>query len=105
MTKLPVIFTALALGAGMAQGADAPSGEEVYTVCAACHGGNGRDTMMPNYPKIGGQNRDYLVSALKAYRDGRRQGTFAELMRQTAAGLSDAEIEAVADYVSRLEGY
>ena len=60
---------------------------------------------MPNYPKIGGQSREYLVGAMKAYRDGRRQGTYAELMKQIAADLSDSEIADVADYVSKLKGF
>lgn len=105
MARLPLIFAALALGAGVAWADDAPSGEEVYTVCAPCHGGNGRETVMANYPKIGGQNRDYVVSALKAYREGRRQGAYAEIMKQTAVGLSDEEIAAVADYVSQLQDF
>ena len=73
-----------------------------FAVCAACHGGDGRSPTMPQYPKIGGQNEAYLVSALKAYRAGLRQGGLAPLMTEVAKPLSDTEINTLARHVSRL---
>ena len=58
---------------------------------------------MPAYPKIGGQSATYVVNALKAYRDGRRQGTYAAMMAEVAKPLSDADIVALAAYVESLE--
>jgi cytochrome c553 len=49
---------------------DAEKGMQLYTACASCHGGDGRSTAMPQYPKIGGQNHTYIVNAMKAYRAG-----------------------------------
>jgi cytochrome c553 len=83
---------------------DPSLGLELYTACASCHGGDGRSTSMSQYPKIGGQNEAYLVNALKAYRDGRRQGTFASIMAETAKGLSDQDIANLASYVASLAG-
>ena len=59
--------------------------------------------MIPQYPKIGGQSAPYVVIALKAYRDGRRQGTFAAIMAEIAKPLSDADIENLAVYVESLD--
>ena len=85
--------------------AEGPTGEQIYREsCASCHGGDGRSTSMSQYPKIGGQNEAYLVNALKAYRDGRRQGTFASIMAETAKGLSDQDIVNLASYVASLAG-
>ena len=55
---------------------------------------------MPAYPKLAGQNKAYLVSAIKAYRDGERKTGMAAVMAASAMGLTDADIEALADYYS-----
>ena len=81
----------------------ASAGREKFVLCAACHGGDGRSGALPEYPKIAGQNRKYLINALQAYKTGRRQGTFAALMSETAKNLSDADIELLADFVSALD--
>ena len=79
------------------------AGREKFVQCASCHGSDGRSTVVPAYPKIGGQSAAYLVNALKAYRDGRRQGTYAAIMAEVAKPLTDAEIANLAAYVESLE--
>ena len=69
--------------------------------CSACHGVDGGKTIMPNYPKIKGQNKQYIVEVLKAYRSGKRQGGNAAIMIGQSANLSDSDIEAIADYYSK----
>ena len=78
-------------------------GREKYVQCASCHGSDGRSTVIPQYPKIGGQSAPYVINALKAYRDGRRLGTFAAIMSEVAKPLSDADIENLAAYVELLD--
>ncbi len=79
------------------------AGREKFVPCATCHGADGRSSVVPQYPKIGGQSAPYVVIALKAYRDGRRQGTFATMMAATARSLSDDDIEDLAAYIESLE--
>jgi cytochrome c553 len=78
------------------------AGREKFVQCAACHGSDGRSTVVAQYPKIGGQSAPYVVNALKAYRDGRRQGTFAAIMAAVAKQLSDEDIESLAAYIESL---
>ncbi len=78
------------------------AGRDKYVQCASCHGSDGRSTVMGNYPKIGGQNLEYVESALKAYRDGRRQGSYAALMVAVAKQLSDQDIADLAAYVQSM---
>lgn len=80
-------------------------GREKYVQCAACHGADGRQSVMPQYPKIGGQTAEYLIIALKAYRDGRRQGSYAAIMTEVAKQLSDADIANLAAYVESLDAF
>src|ERR1700761_8926095 len=92
---------AVALGQSAPDGLAA--GREKFVQCASCHGGDGRSTVVPEYPKIGGQTAAYIVNALKAYRDGRRLGTYAAMMAAVAKPLSDADIANLAAYVESLD--
>lgn len=105
----PLMAWGLALSlTGVGAGAESSpetlaAGRDKYVQCASCHGSDGRSTVMPAYPKIGGQSAAYVVNALKAYRDGRRQGTYAAMMSEVAKPLSDADIANLAAYVESLE--
>ena len=68
-------------------------------LCAACHGKNGIGTQ-DKYPNLAGQKKGYLVSSMKAYKDGTRNN--AE-MKPMAATLSPKDIEELATYFSGLK--
>jgi len=95
----------LALGlvcgaAGATEAANDDSGlsfDDKLAACAACHGENGAKPILPEYPILAGQYPDYLASALKAYRDGRRQNPIMS-MQIEALQLSDADIEQLATH-------
>jgi cytochrome c553 len=88
--------------AAMAAG-DAEAGQVKAYTCTGCHGIPGYNNIYPTYkvPKIGGQNYEYLVSALKAYRNGERDHATMELQ---ASSLSDKDIEDVSMYFASLGG-
>ncbi len=69
--------------------------------CAACHGPNGAG-MPAQFPRVAGQHADYVVTQLKAFRGGQRTNDPAQMMRGTAAKMSDQEIAAVAEYITGL---
>ena len=50
-------------------------------VCIACHGTDGKATISP-CPDLAGQNHDYLVYALKAYKNHDRNGGLANIMQR-----------------------
>ncbi|WP_373001455.1 c-type cytochrome [Marinobacter sp.] len=86
--------SALYRGGNMASGVPA---------CAGCHSPQGTGNEPAGYPALGGQNAEYLVEQLKAYRDGdRAAGSNAAIMMDVASKLTDAEIEAVSSYISGL---
>ncbi|MDH5691490.1 MAG: c-type cytochrome [Gammaproteobacteria bacterium] len=72
--------------------------------CVNCHGKNGKGKSGSNqvFPVIGGQNKDYLVAQLTTFRSGERKNDPAGMMGDIAKRLSDAEIEAVSEYLSSL---
>ena len=65
--------------------------------CASCHLPSfvGHDQM----PRLAKQRIDYMVESLKAIRDSQRAGGDS-LMTAAVAGVSDADLEALAHYVS-----
>jgi len=71
--------------------------------CSGCHNPQGKGNNPAGYPRLGGQNADYVAKQLKAYRDGERDGgQNASIMMDVAAKLTDTEIEAVSSYISGL---
>ena len=76
--------------------------------CSACHSPTGAGNAPAGYPALSGQHPQYIADQLRAYRKGnedpagRTNDGDIRIMRSTAAGLSDMEIEAVASYVSGL---
>jgi cytochrome c553 len=72
--------------------------------CTSCHGVNGKG-QAPNvatYPVIGGQHKGYLRAQLTHWRSGERSNSPDGVMNKVAKSLTDAEIEALTDYLSGL---
>lgn len=88
-----------ALGQKIYRGGNPKSG---VSACGACHGPQGNGNELANYPKLSGQQADYVMGELKNYRDGKRATDPNGMMRDIAARMTDAEIEAVAHYVAGL---
>ena len=76
--------------------ADIVAGAKTAEVCAACHGGNGI-SVSDDVPNLAGQKTKYLITQLKAFREGDRSNA---LMNAIAAQLDDSEIENVAAFFS-----
>jgi len=80
---------------------DVAAGKAKAAVCAACHGQNGL-AQIPTYPNLAGQNEQYLVMALKAYKNKQRSGGQAAIMQGQAAALSDEDMANLAAYYASL---
>lgn len=98
-----VVAAALALGvAGSAQAAGDPvAGERKAATCLGCHGIEGYRNTYPSFrvPKLGGQHAQYLVSALQAYKTGKREHS---TMQAQAATLSEQDIRDLAAYFAQI---
>ena len=82
-------------GVAMAQG-DATAGEGKAAVCFGCHGADG-NSPAPTFPKLAGQNPNYIAKQLKDIKGGVRP---SPLMIGFAAGLSDQDMADLAAYFS-----
>ncbi len=77
----------------------ADAGLKVAQSCMMCHGDNGLSTM-PGTPSLAGQSEIYLASQLRQFRDGKRHN---EVMNVIAKPLSDADIDNVSAWFSKVE--
>jgi cytochrome c553 len=96
----------LKLGAKIYRGGVA---ERNVAACIACHSPTGKGNAPAGFPALAGQHAQYVADQLRAYRKGyddktgRTNDGDAMIMRTTALGLSDKEIDAVASYVAGLK--
>ncbi|MGB7501598.1 MAG: cytochrome c [Azonexus sp.] len=71
--------------------------------CNACHGPTGNKPLMPNYPKIAGQNAAYIEAQMKDIKSGARNNGQTAAMKGVMHLVNDEEIKALADYLSKLK--
>lgn len=81
-------------------GGDAEKG---ISACVSCHGVGGKGMKQAGFPSVTGQSKDYLKKQLASFRDGSRANDNSGIMRNIAIKLSDAEIEAVSQYITSLK--
>lgn len=92
---LPVLATS-----ALAQDASSLNQRSLAATCANCHGSDGRTTEGSAIPALAGMPREYLVTQMKAFKEGTRQAT---VMHQLAKGYSDTQIESIASYFAALK--
>jgi cytochrome c553 len=74
--------------------------------CSSCHGANLNKPVVPTYPKIAGQYKDYLYVSLKSYKQdgqatwGRANGVMGGIAKQFTL----AELKELSAYVSSQQG-
>ncbi len=95
---LAAVLAALSLPAAASGNPDA--GREKSVPCKACHGESGL-SQSPEFPKIAGQHADYLYTALKHYKAGKRKNP---IMGGQVANLSDADMRDLAAWFSAQSG-
>ena len=74
-------------------------GEAKYAACGACHGSNGGGGVGP---ALAGQTVQYIVGRLNQYKAGEKVGNQSNMMWGQAAGLSETDINDLAEYITTL---
>lgn len=87
---------------GKGPGVNVGTGETIYQdKCASCHGTYGEGDGERFYPRVSGQHYKYLLHEERDIRAGLRANADSRMVERVKP-LSDAELDAVADYMSRL---
>jgi len=79
------------------------NGEKLSQTCLGCHGAPGLRNPGPVYsiPMLGGQSEEYIVAALKAYKDKTRAHS---TMQAQSANLSDQDMHDIGAYFASIKG-
>lgn len=87
-----LLLTALCQAQPAAAQGDAEQGRQLGFTCLGCHGIEGQRNAYPSFrvPRLGGQGRDYIRTALRAYRDGTRPHP---TMQAQSSSLGDNDID------------
>jgi cytochrome c553 len=124
MKNIAAFFAEQEVSLGMAKKELVEIGQKIYRAgnaktglpaCIACHGPAGKGMPSAGFPVLSGQHAEYTQVQLTAFRAAgrgdhgnvkRRENDGAEgsvtMMQDTAAKMSDDEIEAVSSYISGL---
>ena len=103
MFKKSIVVAGI-LMAGVVTTSAYADGAALYTAkgCAACHGADAKSPIMPQYPKIAGQSKEYLTQQMADIKSGSRSNGQSVVMKGIMAGVSDDEIAEMATYISGL---
>jgi cytochrome c553 len=73
--------------------------DQAFPACVNCHNDGLTGTF--RYPRLAGQKSDYVINQLTHLKSGERHNDFGQMQR-VAMRLTDAQIKAVAEYISTL---
>lgn len=96
----PADESKLAMGREIYKGGNLQTG---VPACQGCHGPSGAGNSAAGYPQVGGQYATYTLKQLHAFKNGSRSNDDREVMRKVLKIMTDAEIEAVAQYIASLK--
>jgi len=83
----------------------APDGAALYTerTCFACHGPKGDKPLLPNYPKVAGQNAAYAEQQMKDIKSGARTNGQTAAMAGIMHLVDDEEMKALSVWLETLK--
>jgi cytochrome c553 len=105
MKNLLSVATALGLSLSMiaptqAAGGNVAAGQAKAAVCAGCHGADGNGGADPLWPRLAGQDADYIAKQLADFKSGARKDP---IMAGMAAPLTKADMKNIGAYYESLK--
>ena len=98
-TAEAVVANATEAVAPVAEGLD---GEALYKSCASCHGQKAEKEALGKSQVIAGWDKEKTIQALNGYKAGTYGGVMKNIMKGQVATKTDAEIDALATFISKL---
>ena len=89
----------------MAGTALAADGAQLFKTktCWSCHGKDANTPILPIYPKLAGQNADYLFEQMKDIKSGARSNGQTAAMKGVMGLVSEDDMRAIADWLATLK--
>ncbi len=108
VNDLAAYFSSQPRAAGVSASAElAARGQKLYmggdsskglSACAACHGPQGAGNGPARFPALASQHATYTATTLQKFKSGERAN--GPMMRDIAARMSDADMQAVSEYMA-----
>lgn len=102
--------TKLLLGAAMAglavtTSVQAQDGAALYAqkTCIACHGAEGKKPILPTYPKIAGQNAEYIYNQMNDIKSGARNNGQTAAMKGVMHLVNEEEMKIISEWLAGLQ--
>ncbi len=79
-------------------------GETQYTErgCVYCHGPAGKEPVLTEYPKLAGQNKEYLLPQMLDIKSTARDNGYTGMMQPAILNISEEEFALIAAYLAAL---
>jgi cytochrome c553 len=74
----------------------------LFATCASCHGQKAEKSALGKSQVIAGWDKQKIIDALNGYKNGTYGGVMKNIMTGQVSNKSDAEIEALADLISKM---
>jgi len=99
-----MLVAGMMLAAGVEQ-AIAADGATLYKqkTCIACHGPDGKKPLLPEYPRLAGQNAAYILRQMQDIKSGARANGNSAAMKGVMHLVNDDEMQAIADWLAGLD--
>jgi len=98
--RIALVAALLALSPAAFAKGNPEAGKAKSTPCQACHGPVGQSAS-PEFPHLAGQHADYLFTALRHYKLGKRKNA---IMAGQVANLSEADMRDLAAFYASQKG-
>lgn len=70
--------------------------------CVSCHGADAKSPILPVYPKLAGQNPEYLFLQLKDIKSGVRKNAMTAAMQGIMENVNEEEMRVLSDWLGSL---
>jgi len=70
--------------------------------CFSCHGKDAKTPILPNFPKLAGQNPAYMLQQIKDIKSGARSNGSTAAMKGVLFLVNEEEMKAITDYLATL---
>jgi len=96
-----------AVGIGQAGEPAELDGATLYQqrTCIACHGPDAKTPILPEYPRLAGQNEAYLLRQMKDIKSMARNNGNTAAMAGIMHLVNEQEMEALAKYIANLPSF
>jgi cytochrome c len=100
-----MLLGAAVAGLALTTSVQAQDGAALYAqkTCIACHGAEGKKPILPTYPKIAGQNAEYIYNQMNDIKSGARNNGQTAAMKGVMHLVNEEEMKIISEWLAGLQ--